>query len=200
MRSLNVVATIHHGLDLSLYPFSPTPEDYLLFLGRFTEAKGVLEAIAIARSARLRLLMAAEENEYYRAVVAPHVDGEHVVYVGEVDHVQKIALLRGARALLYPVQSPEPFGFVLIEAMACGTPTAALDVGAVSELIENDCTGGVFSSIDALVAGLSQVLSLERSRIRAAAVERFTSDRMVEAHLAVYGHVVQQHRVSSRGG
>jgi glycosyltransferase involved in cell wall biosynthesis len=193
LRSLNVVATIHHGLDMSVFPFSATPEDYILFLGRFTEGKGVLQAIAIARRSRIRLLLAAAENDYYRTFVAQHVDGKHIVYVGEADHAQKVALLGGARALLYPVQSADAFGLVLIEAMACGTPTAALDVGAVGELIEDGVTGGVFASVNAIVAGLPRVLSLDRSRIRAAAVERFTSDRMVDAHVATYRRVVHEH-------
>jgi glycosyltransferase involved in cell wall biosynthesis len=194
MSSLNVVATIHHGLNLSVFPFSAVPQDYLLYLGRFTEGKGVLQAIKIAHQSGIRLVLAGEENDYYRTAVAPHVDGKHIVYVGEADHVQKVALLGGARALLYPLQSAEPFGLVLIEAMACGTPSAALDTGAVREIVEHGVTGGVFSSIDLLIAGLPMVLSLDRSRIRATAVSRFTSERMVDAYVCAYRRVIHAHR------
>jgi glycosyltransferase involved in cell wall biosynthesis len=131
LAPLNVVAVVPHGIDTDAFAFRAVPEDYLLFLGRFTEGKGVLPAIDIARKAGMRLVLAAAENEYYRDVVAAHVDGVHVVYAGEVDHAAKVALFGGARALLYPVQSGEPFGLVLAEAMACGTPVAALDRGAV---------------------------------------------------------------------
>ena len=109
-----------------------------------------------------------------------------VVYAGEVADAAKAALLGGARALLYPVQAGEPFGLVLAEATACGTPVAALDRGAVREVVEDGVTGGVFESLDALVAGLPRVLALDRARVRAAAAERFSVDRMVAGYSAVY--------------
>jgi glycosyltransferase involved in cell wall biosynthesis len=146
----------------------------------------VLQAIEIARRVNMRLLLAAAENDYYRDVVAAHVDGSRIVYVGEVDHAAKVALLGGARALLYPVQSGEPFGLVLAEAMACGTPVAALDRGAVSEVVDRDVTGGVFESVDALVAGLPAVLALDRRAVRTRAVERFGTARMVDGYLGIY--------------
>jgi glycosyltransferase involved in cell wall biosynthesis len=186
MAELNVVGTVHHGLDPAVFPFRATPDDYLLFLGRFTEGKGVLQAIDIARSVNIPLLLAAKENDYFYEVVAPHVDGTHVRWVGEVAHTEKVALLGGARALLYPVQSGEPFGLVLTEAMACGTPVAALDRGAVSELVEDGITGGVFASADALVAGLPRVMALDRSVVRAVTVDRFGAARMVDGYVSVY--------------
>ncbi|HEY6506780.1 MAG TPA: glycosyltransferase, partial [Vicinamibacterales bacterium] len=186
LEGLNVVGTVHHGLDVERFAFRSTPDDYLLFLGRFTEGKGVLAAIDVAQRVGMRLLLAAEENDYYREAVAPLVDGTRVQYVGEVGPADKAALLGGARALLYPVQAAEPFGLVLMEAMACGTPVAALDRGAVSELVERGVTGGVFPSLDALVSGLPSVMALSRGRVRTAALERYGVDRMVGAYEAVY--------------
>lgn len=190
LSGLNVVATIHHAVDTTTFLFRPDPEDYLLFLGRFTEGKGVLQAIDVARRTGMRLLLAAAENDYYRDRVAPLVDGRQIVYVGEVDQVAKVPLLGGARALLYPVQSGEPFGLVLAEAMACGTPVVALDCGAVGEIVDDRATGCVFTSLDALVEGLPRVLALDRSQVRALAVERFGVDRMVDAYVDVYSRLV----------
>ena len=101
----------------------------------------------------MKLLLVAAENDYYREHVAPLVDGTQIVYVGEADHATKVRLYGGARALLYPVQAREPFGLVLAESMACGTPVAALDRGAVREVVDDGVTGCVFESIDSMVAG-----------------------------------------------
>ena len=190
LGGLNVIATIHHGIDASRFPFQAVPQDYLVFLGRFTSGKGVLEAIAAARRAGMRLLLAAAENDYYRETVAPLVDGDQVVYVGEVDHAAKVTLLGGARALLYPVQSGEPFGLVLTESMLCGTPVAALNRGAVGELVADGVTGGIFETLEALVAGLPRVLDLDRARVRATAAAQFSIDRMVDAYAAAFERLV----------
>ena len=191
LTGLNVAGIVHHGIDTASFTFQATPADYLLFLGRFTEGKGVLQAIEIARRVRMPLLLAAAENDYYRETIAPHVDGMQVVYVGEVDHSNKVALLGGARALLYPVQAAEPFGLVLVEAMACGTPVAALDRGAVGEIVDDDVTGGIFASGEAIVSGLQRVLALDRARVRARAVERFGVDRMVDEYVSVYRRLLE---------
>ena len=190
LAGLNVVGVVPHAIDTGRFAYRAVPDDYLVFLGRFTEGKGVLQAIDIARRVGMRLLIAAPENEYYRQVVAAQVDGERVVYAGEVDHAGKVALLGGARAMLYPVQAGEPFGLVLAEAMACGTAVAALDRGAVREIVDAGVTGGVFETVDALVAGLPRVLALDRATIRQRAVERFGIDRMVDDYLAVYRRVI----------
>ncbi len=186
LSGLRVVGTVHHGVDTEALAFRARPGAYLLFLGRFTADKGVLEAIAVARRAGLPIDLAAEANDYYRAVVAPLVDDSAVVYVGEVGAADKAALLGGARALLYPVQQAEAFGLVLTEAMACGTPVAALDRGAVGEIVEHGVTGGVFPSIEALQAGLPAVLALDRQAVRAATVARFGLARMVDGYETIY--------------
>ncbi len=198
LASCHVAAVIPHGLDLTRFPVRTTPDDYLLFLGRFTEGKGVVQAIEAARRAGLTLRLAAQENDYYRQVVAPLVDGDRVVFVGEVDHDAKVALLAGARALLYPVQSGEPFGLVLAEAMACGTPVAAIDAGAVPELVDDGVTGRIFASLDALVEGLPEVLALDRAQVRAQAERRFGADRMVDAYVEVYRDLVRASRRSDQ--
>jgi glycosyltransferase involved in cell wall biosynthesis len=190
LAGLNVVGVVPHGIDTASFTFRAQPDDYLLFLGRFTEGKGVLPAIEIARRGGMRLVLAAPENDYYREVIAPHVDGRQVVYAGEVDHPRKVELLGGARALVYPVQAGEPFGLVMAEAMACGTPVAALDRGAVRELVDEGITGRAFESIDALVAGLPDVLALDRERVRTTAVARFGVERMVGDYVTVYRQLV----------
>ena len=198
LSGLRVVGTVPHAVDTDALPFQAVPAGYLLFLGRFTEGKGVLEAIEVARRAGLPLRLAAEANDYYREVVAPHVDGTAVVYAGEVSGADKAALLGGARALLYPLQKPESFGLVLAEAMACGTPVAALDCGAVGEVVDQDVTGGVFPSLDALVAGLPGVLALDRHAVRGAAEARFGLSRMIAAYETIY-HQLAARRPDSPG-
>src|SRR5207248_10543986 len=133
-------------------------------------------------------------DEYYREKIVPFVDGDRVIYAGEVGHEQKVALLGGARALLYPVQAGEPFGLVLAEAMACGTPVAALDRGAVREVIEDGVTGGSFADMDDLVEGLPRVLALDRRGVRERAVARFSAARMVDDYVAVYDHLLKNRR------
>jgi glycosyltransferase involved in cell wall biosynthesis len=194
LSGVNVVGTVLHGIDTDSFSFRETPDDYLLFLGRFTEGKGVLQAIEIAKRAGMRLILAAADDEYYRRHVEPHVDGSRIIYHGEADHASKVKLYGGARALLYPIQAPEPFGLVLAEAMACGTPIAALDRGAVREVVDDGVTGIVFDNLEQLVNDLPRVFGLDRRRVRACAVERFGVSRMVDEYVAVYDRVVEAHR------
>ena len=189
LGGLNVIGVVLHGIDTAAFTFREEPDDYLLFLGRFTEGKGVLQAIDVARRAGLRLLLAAAEEDYYHRSVAPHVDGVNVVYMGEADHDAKVALYGGARALLYPVQAAEPFGLVLAEAMACGTPVAALDRGAVREVVDDGATGFVFEDLDQMVEGLGRVLELDRKHVHVRAVTRFGAERMVDEYEEVYRQV-----------
>ena len=193
LSGLNVVGTILHGIDTESFLFRERPDDYLLFLGRFTEGKGVLASIEVAKRAGLRLILAAADNPYYRDQIAPHVDGKQIVYYGEVDFPAKVNLYGGARALLYPVQASEPFGLVLAEAMACGTPVAALDCGAVREIVDDGVTGIVFEDLEDMVDGLPSVFGLDRRRVRERAVVRFGVARMVDEYSAMYERIVEAH-------
>jgi glycosyltransferase involved in cell wall biosynthesis len=194
LSGLNVVGTVLHGIDTDNFSFQETPDDYLLFLGRFTDGKGPLQAIEIAKRVGMRLILAAAEDDYYRERIAPHVDGRRVIYFGEADFKAKVKLYGGARALLYPIQAREPFGLVLAEAMACGTPVAALDRGAVREVVDEGVTGLIFNDLEEMTLGLSRVCDLDRRRVHERAVARFGTKRMVDEYFAVYTRLVEAHR------
>lgn len=152
----------------------------LLFLGRFSSEKGVLDAIRIARRLGSRLLLAAPPNDYYHANVEKEVDGDQVVYVGEVHGVEKFRLLSRARALLYPVNRGEPFGLVLIEALLSGTPVLAHPLGAVPEVVTHGENGWLSESDEGFEAGLSFAQEADNEAIRAAAMSRYSDARMVD--------------------
>ena len=194
LEGANVVGTVLHGIDTDNFTFRETPDDYLLFLGRFTKGKGVLQAIEVAKRLNMKLVLAAAEDDYYRQEVAPHVDGTQIIYYGEADFDAKVRLFGGARALVYPVQAREPFGLVLAEAMACGTPVLALDLGAVREVVDQGVTGMVFSDLGEMVDNLPKVFALDRHRIRERAVERFGVERMVNEYMAVYERILRSKR------
>jgi glycosyltransferase involved in cell wall biosynthesis len=191
LNGLNVVGTVLHGLNVAGFEFRATPDDYLLFLGRFTDGKGSRHAIDIAKHAGMRLVLAGAANDYYREQIAPHIDGHQIVYVGEADQAAKERLFGGARALIYPIQNPEPFGLVLVEAMACGTPVAALDRGAVREVVDDGLTGFVFDDLEEMTAGLPRVFALDRRRVREQALLRFSAERMAGEYEAVYRRVLE---------
>jgi glycosyltransferase involved in cell wall biosynthesis len=191
MAGLNCVGVVPHGLDMANFPLSNQAEDYLVFLGRFTYGKGILQAIEVARRVGLPLLMAAPENDYYYEEVKQHVDGKWVQYLGELNQAEKTALLGGAKAMLYPMQLPEPFGLVLIEAMACGTPVAALNLGAVPEIVCDGVSGFVSATLDELVASLPHVFALARPAVRDYVEHKFSVSTMTDGYVDAYERVVQ---------
>jgi glycosyltransferase involved in cell wall biosynthesis len=189
LAGFSSVTTIPHGIDTANFTFGADAEDYVVFLGRFTPGKGVLEAIEVARRSNTKMLLAAPDCEYYQKTIAPHVDGKLIQYVGELDFAGKTKLLQHAKALVYTVQQGEPFGLVLVEAMACGTPVAALARGAVPEIVRDGVSGYGFETLDELVAGLPKVYALDRAQVARHVRENFDVSRMVDAYEQLYFRV-----------
>ncbi|MFN7926406.1 MAG: glycosyltransferase family 4 protein [Blastocatellia bacterium] len=194
MKGLNCVGVVPHGIDMHNFPFSDQTEDYLVFLGRFTYGKGILPAIEIAKRVGMPLRIAAPENDYYHEEVKQHVDGKLIQYLGELNQEEKTALLGGAKAMLYPMQQPEPFGLVLIEAMACGTPVAAMNLGAVPEIVIDGVSGYAAQTLDELVAHLPQVFALPRVAVRDYVEHKFSVATMTDGYVDVYERIVQAAR------
>jgi glycosyltransferase involved in cell wall biosynthesis len=189
---------VYNAIEVGHWPFRPQKEDYLLAFGRVCAAKGFHLAIAAARRTGQRLVMAGalqeQYREYYEREVAPHVDGEQIVYEGEVSDARKRELFAGARAFLFPITWPEPFGLVMIEAMACGTPVVALREGSVPEVVADGVTGFVCDSFEEFVAALGRVGEIDPHACRRHVEERFTVARMVADYEAVYERVLAASR------
>ncbi len=189
---LKPAATIYHGVDASQFTFRSEPDDYVCFLGQFTSSKGPTVAIQTARALGVRLLLAGPVNDYYRERVEPLVDGRLVEYVGFVSGSERDRLLGGARALLYPIQSKEPFGLVQVEAMMCGTPVAATGLGAVPEIVDEGVTGFYADSADEFARAAVKAFALDRRQVRNRAEIRFSAERMARAYVQVYEDLVSR--------
>jgi glycosyltransferase involved in cell wall biosynthesis len=192
----NWQATVNHGLPRNLYTFRERPGDYLAFLGRISPEKRLDRAIEIARRTGMKLKVAAkiypEERDYYQQTIEPllHESRSFVEFVGEVAERQKDEFLGNAYALLFPIDWPEPFGLVMIEALACGTPVIAWRNGSVPEVIEDGVTGAVVDSVDDAVEAVGRVAWLERSTCRQVFEQRFDAARMARDYVEVYRRLV----------
>jgi len=195
---VRVAGVIHHGIDATNFPMGDGSGDaegeYLLFLGRMAPDKGAHRAIEIARNAGMRVLLAAKmretwERAYYEEQVAPLLASD-AVYLGEVSHERKVELLTGARALLFPIRWNEPFGMVMLEAFACGTPVLAFPEGAAPEVVEDGRTGFLCEDDAAMAEALEHIDALERADCRAAAEGYFATERMVADHVSLYERVI----------
>jgi glycosyltransferase involved in cell wall biosynthesis len=191
----NFVGTVYHGLPRDLLSPTLTPKGgYLAFLGRISSEKRVDRAIEIARAVGLPLKIAAKvdkvDESYFRSEIQPLLSLPGIEYIGEIDDRRKSSFLGEARALLFPIDWPEPFGLVMIEAMACGTPVLAFRRGSVSEVIDEGVTGHVVDSADEAVRKLGQVLALDRGRVRRRFEERFTVSRMAKDYVSIYEKLI----------
>jgi glycosyltransferase involved in cell wall biosynthesis len=183
---------IHHGLDVTRYQFSEKKQPYLCFLGRICPVKGAHHAINIAKRTGLQLKIAGEVQpmfqSYFDEMIRPHIDGRQIQFLGEADHEMKNELLKHATALLFPIEWEEPFGLVMIEAMACGTPVIAFRGGAVEEVVRDGVSGYVCRNVDEAVATLA-CKGFSPRTVSAYFKEHFSSDLMARRYLEIYCHL-----------
>jgi glycosyltransferase involved in cell wall biosynthesis len=192
------LATVYHGLPEDLFRFRSTPGDYLAFLGRISPEKRVDRAIEIAKRGGFPLKIAAKVDRvdklYFQKVIEPLLDHPLIEFIGEVGEAEKDELLGNARALLFPIDWPEPFGLVMIEAMACGTPVIAYRNGSVPEVMEQGRTGFVVDGLDEAVAAVRRVSSLSRERCREVFEQRFTARRMAQSYVGLYEFLIDSRK------
>jgi glycosyltransferase involved in cell wall biosynthesis len=189
--------TVYHGLPGNVCRFNPSPSgDYVAFIGRISPEKRPDRAIEIARRAGVKLRIAAKvdaaDEVYFRERIEPLLSDPHVEFIGEISEREKSDFLGNARALLFPIDWPEPFGLVLIEAMSCGTPVIAWRCGSVPELVDPGVTGFIVSSISEAVDAIHRLRMLDRHAVRERFEHRFSAERMARDYLAIYAKLVDQ--------
>jgi glycosyltransferase involved in cell wall biosynthesis len=197
--NLNWVRTVLHGIPGRLLTPQPVKQEYAAFLGRISPEKGVDRAIRIAGKAGMKLKIAAKvdnaDKQYYDSQIKPLIQGNpDVEFIGEINDAQKPDFLSGAHALIFPINWPEPFGLVMIEAMACGTPVIAYNCGSVPEVMDDGVTGFIVNNIDEAVTAVGKIHTLDRTRVRATFDRRFTARRMAEDYLDLYEELAQPAR------
>lgn len=201
------VGTVYNGLPIEKYTFRAEPGSYLAFLGRMSPEKGPEAAIEIALRAGIPLKMAAKvdavDHDYFTTCIEPRLKDPRIEYLGEVDEHGKNDLLGGAMALLFPIDWPEPFGLVMIEALACGTPVVAFRRGSVQEVLRDGQTGFVVNSVDEAVAALERIGSIDRHACRRHFEENYSARRMAEDYVAIYQRLTcgePEHRALTQRG
>lgn len=197
-ENLNWVATVYNGIDVSLYQFHPRPKDYFVWVGKFVPQKGVKEAIEAARMAHVKLILAGTIDtlnrvgkKYYEEEIAPLIDGKQIEYVGEVSDAQKNDYFGNAIATLNPIQWNEPFGLVMTESMACGTPVIAFANGAAPEIITDGQTGFLVTTTKEMVKRMKDVEKLDRQACRTRVEQSFSSETMTRKYVEVYRQALQ---------
>jgi len=197
----NYIGTVYNGIEVQIYPFSDKKEDFLVFLGRASHEKGIVEAIEIAKQAKERLVILAKvdplDKEYFEKKVKPLIDGDRIIFIGEVEFEEKVSWLKRAKAMLFPIQWREPFGLVMIEAMACGTPVIAPRRASVPEIVMDGVTGFIVSvenMMEEMVKSLKHIKEIKPERCREHVEKNFTADRMVEDYLRLYKQIIQTHK------
>ena len=202
LPDVNWQATVYHGLPTDLLRYHPKPGQYLAFIGRFSPEKGADQAIEIAKRAQLPLKLAAKvdrvDEEYFEREIKPLLDHPLLEYVGEIGENDKDDFLGDAYALLFPIAWPEPFGLVMIEAMACGTPVIAYRHGSVPELMEDGRSGFIVNDVDGAVSAVRRAAEVRRADVRNVFERRFTATQMASDYLRVYERVIAQHQRRAR--
>ena len=191
---LDYIATVYNGIDSSQFTFNADPDDYLLFFGRIHHEKGTYESIRIAEKTGHRLIISGliQDEAYFKEKVEPYIDGENVIYTGNSGPAKRDELMRNALALLHPINFEEPFGLSVVEAMFCGTPVIAFNRGSMPELIKDGQTGFLVKDIESASDVVKAVRTIKRTDCRAAAMTRFTKERMVADYLKVYREILEK--------
>jgi glycosyltransferase involved in cell wall biosynthesis len=196
LPNLNWQGTVHHGFPPDMYKWSKKPGTYLAFLGRTSPEKGLDRAIEIAKSAGMPLKVAAKidksDQEYFDSCIRPLLDSSDIEFMGEIGYPDKNKFLAEAAALVFPIAWPEPFGLVMIEAMACGTPVIAYPFGSVSEVMEDGVSGFVVPDIAGAVQAIGKIGELDRKAVRKHFEQRFTASRMTQNYLKIYNRLVSR--------
>jgi glycosyltransferase involved in cell wall biosynthesis len=193
---LHFAGVVHHGIHVEKFPFSEKPGEYLVWLGRITPRKGIKEAIMAAKMAKERLVIAGvvkeRDAEYFRTEIEPLIDGKQIVFIGPVDHEKKVEVLQHAKALLYPISWEEPFGIVMLEAMACGTPVIAFRRGAVPEVIVHGETGFIVETEKQMVKAIQDIEKIRRITCRQHVATHFTVGKMTDSYEELYRNVLKR--------
>ncbi len=194
MPDRNYLGVVYNSIDVSAYPFSARKDGYLLYLGRMSREKGPEVAIEVARRLGQKLIMAGkvgvEDVDHFTQVVKPMIDGNLVEFIGEADSKLKRQLYLGASCLLFPIKWNEPFGLVIVEAMACGTPVVAFRQGAAREIILNGKTGYLVKNLDEMVSAVQMVESIDPAACRQSVEEKYTPSRLATDYLSLYQKIL----------
>lgn len=193
---INIVKTIHHGLPVEKYQFNPKPKNYLFWLSKITREKGIAEAIDIAKLAGENLIISGnippEGGDYFDFRIKPLIDGKKIQFVGASDFEKKIELFKNAKAFIFPIKRPEPFGLVVIEAMACGTPVIAFKHGSLPELIEEGKTGFLVNSVEEACQAIKKIDKISREYCREYVKKNFNLKRMVNRYEKLYKKILKK--------
>lgn len=195
LPDLNYAGVVYNGVEMDNYPFKESNSgEYVLWIGRITEKKGPLASILAAKEAGVKIKLSAAidpiEEAYFEKEIKPHVDNDRVILLGELSRSGIVELYQNALCTLYPITWHEPFGLVMVESMACGTPVIAYDNGSVSEIVKDGGTGFIVKGVQGLVDGIKKAHSLDRSQCRKEVESSFTVDKMVEGYLKIYKELI----------
>jgi glycosyltransferase involved in cell wall biosynthesis len=190
---LSYIRTVYHGIDIDNFTLDEDKAGYLLYFGRVHPDKGTWEAIQVAKTAKMKLVIAGiiQDTAYYEERVKPYLNGD-ITYIGNVGPRERDSVLGGAYALLHPISFNEPFGLSVVEAMACGTPVIAFGKGSMPEIIQNGVNGFIVSSIEEMAQRLKDIENISRKSCRETVVKRFSQEKMVKEYIEVYNEILNR--------
>lgn len=196
--NLHVTKTVYNGIDVKSFKFVKRPQNHYLWIARVDKYKGIGNAITAAERTKEKLVLAGRldytQRDYFQKEIKPHLDGRRIRFIGEIGGAQKNAFFGSGKALLYPIEWPEPFGLVMVEAMACGTPVIAFRRGSVPEVVKNGVTGFVVDTIPEMIRAMKKIDTIDRKKCREWVEKKFSIDVMVDGYEEVYEKILRSHR------